>query len=95
MRAWDVLLVFGGIRIGVIAETRIRDHQALLRREHQKQLDGEVQQLLLLLADTRHNRATLTEAAGILAETFPLRTRPVMAALERGEAPAANGIVVL
>ena len=47
-RAWDVLLEVQGTRIGVIAETRIRDLQALLRREHQKQADRGVDQLLLL-----------------------------------------------
>lgn len=94
-RAWDVLLTVGGTRIGVIAETRIRDLQALLRREHRKQLDGDVRLLLLLVADTRHNRTALAEAAGILAESFPLGTRATLASLSRGEAPTGNAIVIL
>ena len=94
-RAWDVLLGVAGIRIGVIAETRIRDLQALLRREHQKQLDSAVDLLLLLVASSKHNRAALADAGELLAATFPLRTRGVLASLGRGEAPRANGIVIL
>jgi transcriptional regulator with XRE-family HTH domain len=94
-RAWDVLLTANGTRIGVIAETRIRDLQALLRREHQKQMDSGVTYLLLLIASTRHNRAALTEAGTALRDSFPLRTRAVLNRLGRGEAPDANGIVIL
>lgn len=95
LRAWDVLLIVGGIRIGVIAETRIRDLQALLRREQQKQLDSSVDLLILLVADTRHNRATLASATHLLAEIFPVSTRAVLSALGGGEAPTANGVVLL
>jgi transcriptional regulator with XRE-family HTH domain len=95
LRAWDVLLVVDGKRIGVIAETRIRDLQALLRREHQKQLDGSVDLLLLVVADSKHNRAALAEAGELLNESFPLRTRAVLSRLGRGEAPQANGVVVI
>jgi hypothetical protein len=95
LRAWDVLLIVGGIRIGVIAETRIRDLQALLRREQQKQLDSSVDLPILLVADTRHNRATLASATHLLAEIFPVSTRAVLSALGGGEAPTANGVVLL
>jgi transcriptional regulator with XRE-family HTH domain len=95
LRAWDVLLTVGGVRFGVIAETRIRDLQALLRREHRKQMDGEVDRLILLVAETRHNRATLASADGLLRDEFPLRTRAVMASLRRGRAPIASGVVLL
>jgi len=94
-RAWDILMKMRGIRVGVIAETRIRDLQELLRREHRKQLDGEVQRLILLVANTKHNRRVLHEADSLLAEAFPLGTRTVLAALSRGEPPAANGVVIL
>jgi transcriptional regulator with XRE-family HTH domain len=94
LRAWDVLLVVDGVRIGVIAETRIRDLQALLRREHRKQVDGGIDRLVMLVADTRHNARALDEAGIALREQFPLGTRALMVALSRGSAPAANGIVV-
>ena len=95
LRAWDVLLSVDGMEYGVIAETRIRDLQALLRREHRKQFDGAVDRLILLVAETRHNRETLASARSLIQEAFPLRTRAVMAALRTGRAPAGNGIVLL
>jgi transcriptional regulator with XRE-family HTH domain len=94
-RAWDVLLTVGRVRIGVIAETRIRDLQALLRREHQKQLDSGVDLLLIVVSNTKHNRAALAEAGELLAEAFPLTTRAVLARLGRGEAPSGNGVVII
>jgi len=95
LRAWDVLLTLRGGTAGVIAETRIRDLQALLRREHRKQLDSGVSVLVLVVARTKNNVRALSEAAELLDAEFPLRTRAVLAALARGEAPSANGIVVL
>ena len=96
-RAWDVLLIIGAVRVGVIAETRIRDLQALLRREHLKQAeaDGRVDHLLLLVSNTRHNRAALAEAGEALTATFPLTPRAVLTSLARGEAPPASGVVIL
>lgn len=95
LRAWDVLLSVDGTQFGVIAETRIRDLQALLRREHRKQLDGGVDRLILLVAETRHNRETLASTGSLMQAEFPLRTRAVMAAFRSGRAPAGNGIVLL
>jgi transcriptional regulator with XRE-family HTH domain len=94
-RAWDVLLIASDIRIGVIAETRIRDLQALLRREHLKQVDGNVRRLILLAANTKNNRSALREASGLVSEAFPLSTRAVLGALCRGEEPEGNGVVIL
>ena len=92
-----MLLIIGAVRVGVIAETRIRDLQALLRREHLKQAeaDGRVDHLLLLVSNTRHNRAALAEAGEALTATFPLTTRAVLTSLARGEAPPASGVVIL
>ncbi len=94
-RAWDLLLGAGSTRVGVIAETRIHDLQDLLRREHRKQVDSGVDRLLLLVADTRHNRRVLDDAFPLLRESFPMRTRGVLQALSAGQAPAANGVVFL
>lgn len=94
-RAWDVLIVIGSIRIGVIAETRIRALQALLRREHRKQEDGQVDMLILLVAQSKNNRAALREAKPLVTEAFPLGPRAVMRQLGRGEAPSASGVVVI
>ena len=81
--------------VGVIAETRIRDLQSLLRREHRKQVDSETDLLLLVVSRTRANVDALAIAAEVLGTEFPLRTRAVLTAISRGVAPKDNGIVML
>ena len=93
-RAWDVLLVVDGNRVGVAAETRLRDLQALLRREAAKARDDGIDVLLLVVADTHANRRALHEARELLQSTLPLDTRRVLGALRRGESPAAGGVVI-
>jgi transcriptional regulator with XRE-family HTH domain len=94
-RAWDVLLMVGGRRIGVAVETRIRDLQALLRREGAKARDDGVDVLILVVAGTKANRRALADAEDLIRAELPLNTRQVLAALRRGEAPPASGVVVL
>lgn len=94
-RAWDVLLVVGGKRIGVAAETRLRDVQALLRREQAKARDDKVDLLVLVVSNTLANRRALREAGDVLAADLPMRTRQIMWALSHGRPPAASGIVVI
>jgi transcriptional regulator with XRE-family HTH domain len=93
-RAWDVLLLVDGKRIAVAAETRLRDLQALLRREQVKVRDDAVDALLLVVADTRANRRALHEARGLLEAELPLNTREVLAALRSGRAPPGSGVVI-
>ena len=70
-RAWDAVITTvaqagdGRPRrclIGVEAETRLRDLQALQRRLALKRRDGGVDRVILLVADTRSNRAILLGA---------------------------------
>jgi hypothetical protein len=94
-RAWDVLLMVGGKRIGVAAETRLRDVQALLRREQAKARDDGVDLLLLVVSRSHANRLALREARDVLAADLPMGTRAAMWALSHGRAPPAGGIVVI
>ena len=94
LRAWDVVLGVGGT-VGVDAETRLHDIQAVQRRCELKLRDSRVDRLVLLVAATPHNRTVLREHRSALLSTFPLDTAEVMAALRRSELPKANGIVVL
>src|SRR5687767_7545326 len=59
LRAWDGLVMGPAWRVGVEAETRPRDAQALKRRVLLKARDGEVDAVVLLLLDSRHNRQLL------------------------------------
>lgn len=61
-RAWDALIRVARTRVGVEAETRVRDAQALQRKLMLKRRDGGVDHVILLLADTRHNRTFLRSA---------------------------------
>jgi len=94
MRAWDLRLD-GAVSIGVEAETRPHDLQALERRMQLKQRDSSVRRMLLLVGATNRNRAVLRQALPFLRGTFPIGTREVMPALRKGGDPGANGIVLL
>lgn len=93
-RRWDSLLD-GPVSVGVEVETRLYDIQAQVRRARSKQDVSGVSRLLLVVADTRHNRAVLREVRPLLADDFPLDTRQVMRAMAAGRDPGGNGIVVL
>lgn len=93
-RAWDLRLD-GPISIGVEAETRPSDLQALERGIHLKQRDSGVRRAILLISDTDRNRALLRMVLPILRPNFPLSTREVLQALREARDPGANGIVVL
>lgn len=95
LRAWDAVIVIGAGRIAIEAQTRPRDIQALQRRVALKRRDdSSVECVVVLLADTRHNRGLVREHAQTLLTDFPLAEREALAALEAGRLPAANGIVL-
>ncbi len=93
-RAWDLRLD-GPVSIGVEAETRPSDLQALERAIHLKQRDSDVTRVVLLVSDTERNRALLRMVLPLLRPSFPLSTREVLQALRDGRDPGASGLVVL
>jgi hypothetical protein len=94
LRAWDAVFDRPG-ETGVEAETRLHDVQATQRRIELKLRDGEALVVILLVADTRHNRYVLREHRAALTSTFPADTRETLEAIRQGRAPARSGIVVL
>jgi len=94
LRAWDMQLDGPG-SIGIDAETRLHDIQALQRRFEAKWRDSGVDRIVLLVASSRHNRRVLAEHRDALLSTFPADTPEIMAALRRGRLPGSNGIVIL
>lgn len=94
-RSWDGLAVIRSIRVGVEAETRARDSQELQRRINGKRKDGAVDRVILLLADTRHNRAFLRAAGEGFHADFPVDGRTALARLGRPQDPGGNAIVLL
>ena len=95
LRAWDEIVDGSGWSMPVEAESRVRDTQALRRRLALKLRDGGADRVLLLVADTRHNRAVLRMAADDFAASFPVSGTVAMNALRRGERPAGSAIVFL
>jgi transcriptional regulator with XRE-family HTH domain len=84
LRAWDAVIEGRGWRVPVEAETRIRDVQALLRRIALKQRDDGSEVVILLVADTRHNRHVLRLAGPDLVAAFPTPGRAALASLSNG-----------
>lgn len=98
LRAWDAIVdgfARTPVRGGIEAETRPVDVQALERKLALKERDGAVDWLILLLADTRHNRTFLHGPGEALKGRFPLDGRRVLELLAAGVSPEANAIVLL
>lgn len=95
LRAWDELLALGGVRIGVDAETRPNDLQAIERAMAGKQRDSGVDRMILLVSASKGNRALVRANVAALRQTFPLDTRATLDALASGRDPGANGLVLL
>ena len=94
LRAWDAVIRGPGWTIGVEAKTVIDDVQALERRLALKRRDGEVDHVILLVADTPRNRRALASAPAAFAD-LPMRTREILAHLRNGRDPGSSGIVIL
>jgi transcriptional regulator with XRE-family HTH domain len=95
LRAWDALIAGERFRVGVEAETRATDSQAIERRNALKKRDGGVDRLILLLADTRTNRRFVREASPTLAERFPVSGRDALRALAEARDPGGDALILL
>lgn len=94
-RAWDAVVSGRGFRIGVEAETRLSDVQAIARKLALKERDGAVASVILLVADTRRNRELHSTVAADLGDRFTMAQTDVIRALAAGRAPGGNAIVRL
>jgi transcriptional regulator with XRE-family HTH domain len=95
LRAWDAALTRPGLRIGIDAETRLRDVQAVDRRVALKLRDSAFDRAVLLVAATKTNRRLLHDAGDALVANYPVRTREGLAALAAGADPGGNCLVML
>lgn len=93
-RSADALIEVDGVEAMVEAETHLADIQLLERGIAGKQRDLGVARVILLVADTRHNRAVI---AGVpaLRERFPVGTRACLSDLAQGRIPGRDALVVL
>ena len=97
-RAWDAE-IRGATprpwRCRVEAETKIADGQALERKLGLKLRDDPGGHLILLVSDTRSNRAALATLRPGLLEAFPANAREVLRELREGREPSGNAILVM
>jgi transcriptional regulator with XRE-family HTH domain len=95
LRAWDATIRGDDWLVGVEGETRPRDLQALNRRVALKARDGAVDSVLLVLLDSRHNRALVRDHLASLKEMYPVPGRRALELLAAGVAPGGNAIILL
>ena len=97
-RAWDAVGTCQAtdLRIHVEAETRLEDSvQALLRRVALKRRDTAAGRVVLVAADTRHNREVVRAAGPELAALFPGDPRQALARLAAGLDPGADVLLLV
>lgn len=91
-RSADGIIEGNAFAAMVEAETRIDDVQALERKVRGKQRDLGLRRVILVVADTRHNRRIMRVVPG-LRDSFPVSTRACLAALHRGQDPGGDALV--
>jgi transcriptional regulator with XRE-family HTH domain len=94
-RAWDVVLRIVGCIVGIEVETRVRDVQALTRRVRARQRDGDTDVVVLVLAQTAHNRRVLPELLEALGPEFATSPRAVLKALREGRPIPGSAVILL
>ena len=93
-RSADAVIGAEGLEAIVEAETHLDDIQALERGIAAKQRDLGVAGVILLVADTRHNRAII-EGVPELGRRFPIGTRACLFAIAQGRDPGGDALVIL
>jgi hypothetical protein len=95
LRAWDAVIEDGRDRIGVESETRLLDLQAVERRVALKCRDSAIPHAILLLADTRTNRAAVRMIGTSIRGSFPIAGHEALEALRAGRIPPGNALILL
>ena len=95
LRAWDAALVATDLRIGIDAETRLREVQAVDRRVMLKLRDSAFDRAIMLVAATRSNRLALQDIGPSLLANYPIHSAAALRALAAGEDPGGNSVIVL
>ena len=94
-RAWDAMTRLWGLRVGIEAEMRPTDLQALERRLELKARDGGADRLILVLADSRPNRRLVRLGGPSMATRFPLQGAAAIRALRSRDDPRGNLLVLV
>jgi transcriptional regulator with XRE-family HTH domain len=96
LRSWDLLIRLGtSYRVGVEAETRLRDIQELARRIRQRELHGGVDAILVILSDSAHNRRHVHELRTVLGQAFGTPALDLLPALKAGQPLPGSGVLLI
>lgn len=96
-RWWDALLKLetDPTLVGLEAETRIRDLQALTRRMRGRAKDGGADAIVIALSDTRTNREIVSDFRAALGPEFAGSPAAIVRALQEGVRPPGSGVLLL
>jgi transcriptional regulator with XRE-family HTH domain len=94
LRAWDAVIGGDGWSLAVEAETVLDDIQAVERRLNLKLRDGGIEHVILLVAETRANRAAV-DASSCAFPGLARQARSTLRALRHGVDPGRSSIVLL
>ena len=94
LRAVDVMMVIGSVRVAVEVITRIGDLQAQIRAAEGKARDIRATRLILVVADTHANARAVSAAAPILVAAFDLDARRVLRELAAGRDPGRDALIL-
>jgi transcriptional regulator with XRE-family HTH domain len=92
-RAFDAVIRCARARAAVEAIVRLVDVQEQTRRIVAKQSAAGISSLIVVLADTSHNRMAAAAGAATLRPAFPIGPRRALARLRTGDVPGGNAIV--
>jgi len=96
LRSWDLMIrLRTSYRVGVEAETRLRDVQELARRIRQRELHGGVDAILMIMSDSAHNRHHVDELLAVLGPDFGTPATDLLAALKAGEPLPGSGVLLI
>ena len=93
LRAFDLVLHSGRVRIAHEFVSRLHDLQAQVRPILRKQRDAGVGSLVVVVKDTMENRRLHREAGRALDDHFPLSPRDLLQSIRHRRDPGANGIL--
>jgi len=95
LRAIDVVLRSGQLRIAVEVITRLADLQAQVRAAQLKARDYGADRLVIVVAGTHANRRAMDAARETLRASFDLDAQRVLADLAHGRDPGRDAFILL
>lgn len=98
-RAWDKLLRLldesPRYLVGVDIESRVWDVQLIVRRTRQRERDGRVDHILIVLADTAHNRRIAQTLRESLGKEYATHPRTILRQLRVGKRLTGSGVILV